>query len=149
MADSQLYTQEAAMAKAAVIKTTLALAKLRLYKSTLVPTQFTTKDDLVAAECDFDGYTAGGYTLTAWLGPAPNPGGGAVITSPSVYPNNNTPSDPPVGNQCGGFWIETAAGLVWLVGIFNPSRALLTVGDGFPIIQQIIEAKNAPVSTDV
>ena len=146
MPDSQLYTAEAAITKATVVKTTLALSKLRMFKEGLTVDQFTTKDALVAAECDFDGYTAGGYTLTAWNGPAPNPGGGAVITSPLTYVSNNTPSDPPVGNTVGGFWIETAAGKVWLVGIFDPVRPLLVEGDAFPWIQQIVEAKNAPVS---
>lgn len=147
MPDSQFYTTQAAAAKAAVVKTTLAVSKLRLFKTGITVDQFSTKEELVAAECDFDGYTGGGYALTAWTGPAPNPGGGAVITSPLVYINNNTPSDPPAGNQCGGFWIETAGGLVWLVGIFDPSRPLQVVGDGFPWVQQIIEAKNPVIVT--
>jgi len=85
--------------------------------------------------------------LTAWTGPAPNAGGGAVITSPLQYIDNNTPSTPPVGNDCGGFWIETAAGKVWLVGTFDPIRPLQVVGQGFPWVQQIVEAKNAPVES--
>src|SRR5204862_5977856 len=99
VADTQLYTNESAITKAGEIKTALALSKLRLFKEGLSLTRFTTITQLEAAECDFDGYSAGGYTLTAWTGPTAPSGGGALLTSPIVNPAFSTPSDPPVGNQ--------------------------------------------------
>ncbi len=148
MPDSQFYTAEAAIAKADDIKLALAASKLHLFKSSFLPDSFTTKAQLADAECDFDGYSNVGYALAAWTGPAPSPGGGAVLTSPLVYVNNNTPDDPPVGNTCGGFWIEDAGGDVRLVGIFNPPRPLLVEGEGFPWVQQIVEARNPQVTTE-
>lgn len=142
MPDTQLYTREGASAKATVTKTTLALSKLRFFKSTLVVSQFTTKDQLEAAECDFDGYTAGGYTLTAWTGPAWFAGGGAVITSPLTVVAYGPAGDPPVGNAVGGWWIETAAGAVWTVGQYDPPRLLQVVGDAIQFIDQLVEARN-------
>lgn len=147
MPDTQLYTREAAMAKATEIKTALALSKLRLIKEGLVVTQFTTKAAMVAAECDFDGYTPGGYTLTAWLGPQWNEGGGARITSPMTNVAYGPAEDPPVTNSVGGWWIEDASGDVRTAGNFDPVRLLQAIGDAFQFINQIVEARNptAPV----
>jgi len=144
----QIYTREASQAKAAKIITALASSKLRLFKTALgTPTIFTTKDQLVAQECDFDGYTGGGYTLTAWTGPGFASGGGSILTSPLTTVAFEDPSDPPVTNSVGGWWIELAAGSVWLVGTFDPVRSMAAVGDTFPIVVQITEAKNAPVES--
>lgn len=143
----QIYTRQAAVAKANVIKTTLALSKMRLFKSTLSANVNTTKDQLVAAEADFSGYTAGGYTLTAWTGPVNNPGSGSIITSPAINPAFAAPAeDPPVGNSLGGWWVELAAGGVWLVGTFDEPITMNENGDGFTWIVQIVEAFNAPVN---
>src|SRR5215472_975059 len=106
MPDSQFYTSESAFTKAAVIITELATSKLRLFQSSLVPNQYTTKAQLVAAECTFDGYTSGGYALTAWTGPLTAPGGGAIITAPLVTPAYGPPGTPPVTNSVGGGWVE-------------------------------------------
>ena len=74
------------------------------------------------------------------------------MTSPMDLSSiNNTPSDPPVGNSCGGFWITTAGGDVCpaSLGILGSGLArLLVVGDGFPWIQQIVEAKNPQITTE-
>ena len=144
MPDNQLYTQEAALAKATEIKAALALSKLRLIKEGLALNQFTTKAAMVAVEADFDGYTAGGYTLTAWSGPLYAAGGGAVITSPLVNVAFSTPSDPPVTNSIGGWWIEDASGDVRTCGNFDPPKLLQAVGDGFQFVDQLIEARNPP-----
>lgn len=142
MADIQIYTNEAAAVKATDIKAALATSKLRLFKEGLVLDRFTTAAMLEAAECDFDGYTAGGYTLTAWTGPANDPNGGAVLTSPLVNPAYSTPSDPPVPNQVAGWWVEDSDGAVRLAGTYDPPRSLAVVGDSFPVVIQIVEARN-------
>lgn len=142
MPDIQLYTNEAAMAKATVLKTNLALSKLRLFQTGVVIDRFTTKAQLVAAEATFDGYPAGGYALTAWTGPIQPQSGGAVITAPLINPAFSTPSDPPVTNTVTGWWVEDAAGSVRLLGTYDPGRLMTKVGDGWPVVVQILEAVN-------
>lgn len=148
MPDSQFYTQQAALAKAGEIKTALALSKLCLFKADLSPNQFTTKAELEAAECDFDGYTSGGYTLTAWTGPLIDPNGGAILTSPLVNIAYGPAEDPPVTNSVGGWWIEDASGDVRLVGTYNPPRNANMVGAGWPFVAQIVEARNPVVGVE-
>lgn len=146
MPNYQLYTRQAATSKAGVIKTSLALSKLRFCQGDISISQNTTKAELVAAEADFSGYTAGGYTLTAWVGPVNNPAGGAIITSPAVNPAVTDPDpDPIVGNTLSAWWVESAAGDVKLVGVLNPAVPMNQVGDGFLFVTQIVEAYNAPV----
>lgn len=144
MPDNQLYTQEAAIAKATEIKAALALSKLRLVKEGLVVNQFTTKAAMVDQEADFDGYTPGGYTLTAWSGPLKADVGGAVITSPLVSIAYGPAEDPPVTNSIGAWFIEDASGDVRTAGNFDPPKLLQSVGDGFQFVDQLIEARNPP-----
>lgn len=142
MPDQQLFTQQAATRKATIIQGGLANSKLRLVKNPITINQFTTKETLEANEADFDGYTEGGYTLTAWIAPNNDPGGGAVITSPLTNIAFGTPSDPPVGNTLYGWWIEDSTGAVRLVGVWNPERPIQAPGEGFPMIVQIVEGRN-------
>lgn len=147
MPDNQIYTNQAAFAKAGYIKTSLATNKLRLFDSAKLPspTVFTTRADLIAAECTFDGYTAGGYSLTAWTGPANTPGGGATLTSPIVVAAYGPPGSPPVTNAVGGWWIEDASAptpQVRLLGTFDPVRPMGSVGDMITLAVQMIEGRN-------
>lgn len=143
MPDNQLYTNEAAIKKASVIKTNLALSKLRLVKSGITIIASTTKAAMVAQEADFSGYTAGGYTLTAWTGPLSAQGGGANILTPLVNISFVTPEDdPPVVNTIGGWWVEDAAGIVRLAGNFDPARPMQSDTDGIAFVVQVTEAKN-------
>lgn len=142
-----IYTQQAANTKATAIKTALALSKLRLIQSTLTPNKNTLKVDMVAAEATFNGYPAGGYTLTAWSGPVNNPGSGAIITPPAVNPTWSNPDpDPVVSNSIGGWWVEDATGNVRLVGTFDQPIPMGQEGDGFTWITQIVEGFNPPIS---
>jgi len=148
MPDYQIYTNEGAIALATEVKTALALSKLLLFQEGLVPTRYTLKAALTAAECDFDGYTPGGYTLTAWTGPANQAGGGAVITSPLTNIAYGPAEDPPVTNMVGGWWIEDASGDVRTVGVFDPPRAMQVVGDVINWLDQIVLGKNAQVVSE-
>lgn len=143
MPDYALYTRDAAATKAGAIKTALALSKMRFYKSSLIPNQFTVLAALEAAECDFDGYTAGGYALTAWTGPQNDPQGGQVIASPAVNPTYGPASDPAVTNDVGGYWIEDATSHVRYLVVYNPARPMQSVGDGWTEVAQIVEGRNA------
>lgn len=151
MPDTQFYTNEAAFAKAAKIQTSLATSKMRFFDSALLPspTVFTTRAQLIAAECTFDGYTAGGYPITAFTGPANTPGGGATLTSPVVNAAYGPAGTPPVTNAVGGWWIDddgTPTPNVRLLGTFDPVRPMGTVGDMISIVVQIIEGRNPPPS---
>lgn len=149
MADRQFYTAQAAMAKALDIQTALATSKVRFFKSPdLTPNAFTTRAELLAAECDFDGYTAAGYALAAWTGPATTPGGGATLTSPVVNPAYGPAGAPPVTNAVGGWWVEDATAptpQVRIVGVYDPVRPMGNVGDVITWIDQVVEGKNPAV----
>lgn len=143
--DNQLYTAEAAIKKASVIKTNLASSKLRLVKAGTVVGVGTTKAAMVAAEADFSNYTAGGYTLSAWTGPSNAQGGGANLLSPLVVITYDPGQNEPVANSIGAWWIEDAAGSVRLAGNFDPPRPMAEVTDVINFVVQITEAKNALV----
>lgn len=148
MPEQKIWTREGANAKVGILKTALAASKVRFFKSSLFPTVNTTKAMLVAGECDFSGYTAGGYALATWTGPINNPASGAIMSSPLVNVVFTPPADPdpPVGNAVGGWWIELSAGGVYVVGTFEQPITMNQAGDGFPWVVQIVEGFNAPVA---
>jgi len=125
------YPNSACLVNAAELQTALALSKVRLFNSTLVPTPATTEAELVAAEAAFTGYPAGGATITAWLDPLLDPAGGASITAPTTQFAVDTPVvDTDV---VGGFWLEDAAGDVRLIGQFAAPVPMELAGQGFPL----------------
>lgn len=137
-----LYTREAARRKAQLIITSLALSKLRLFKSGLTLNEFTTRAQLIAAETTATDYPAGGFTLTAWLGPANGPAGGAQLTSPTItFQNDQDPSDPPPSDAA-GWWVEDATGNVRIAGTFDPVKVFTSLYDQMVWLTQIIEGLN-------
>ena len=116
------YTDASALeAVAAVVLA--APGKIRLFKSTLVPTSSNVIADFEAAEADFTGYPAGGIST---ITPAD-----AILTGPGVaassYGTYTFVSGTPftVSNLIRGFWIETAGGA--MVG-FHTFAAAVTIG---------------------
>lgn len=142
MADSTLYTNEAAERKVALIVGSLVSSKVRLFRAELTLTVFTTKVELVSAECDFEGYPVGGIALAAWTGPSIVGGGGRALTSPlaNFATANAVTLDPP--NQVGGWWVEDATGNVRLTGTFSPVRPMTTKFQTIAWISQIVEGFN-------
>jgi hypothetical protein len=132
------YTNAACLQNAAEKQTALALSKVRLFISTLIPSVSTVKDDLTAAEADYTGYTAGGEVITAWLDPLLDPSGGASITAPTVQ-FDWVGALPGTSNLIGGFWLEDAAGNVRLVGTFAQPIPMEGPGQGFPLNIKIVE----------
>jgi hypothetical protein len=130
-------TNEACMTYAAERKTALAASKVRLFKSTFVPTVSTTKAELVAAEAAYTGYAAGGETIANFLDPLLDPSGGASITAPTVQFDVTGPVV--ATDIVGGFWIEDATGDVRLVGTFAAPIPMEAVGQGFPLNVKIVE----------
>jgi hypothetical protein len=115
-----IYPNDGALALAGLVQTGLAGSKLHLYKQGLVLGQTTTKDELDAVECDYDGYTPGGITITAWLAALLLAGGGAEIQSGTkqfVYIDGLTH----VTNLAGGWYLTLAGGGLFAAGAFqNP-----------------------------
>jgi len=144
MADRPLFTNEAALTGAEEVGKTIAdpalspptVAKVRLFDSGLIPDVGTTRDELLAAEIVTASYPAGGYDIDTFSGPTFAPGGGAFITSNLVTVAYST-GDPVV---VGGYWLEDAATPtpnVREVFVYDPPRALSTIGNGWPIVVQL------------
>ena len=143
MPAAAFYTDEMASNKALILQTALAMSKVRLYKSTFVVTRTTLKASLVANEVAYDGYTAGGILITAFVGPATNPAGGVSLFSGVAYFNYNTPSSPPVTDTAGGWWIELAAGGVYCSGTLDSPQSFDLPGDALPLNIEFNEGRVA------
>lgn len=134
------YPNTACLKQIGELKTVLALSKVRLFKDSLVPSVSTVKADLEAAEADYDGYTAGGETITAFLGELLDPAGGASITAPTVQ-FDFVSANPTVNtNNVGGFWLEDAAGAVRVIGTFAAPIPMEFNGQGFPLNLKLNQA---------
>lgn len=142
MPDTQFSTKEAATALATEVKAALALSKLLLGDDSYTPTVFSSASELGAHEIEASGYTAGGYTLTAFLGPLNDPDGGSYVTSPMVNIVYGPVADPPVTAMVGYWWVEDASGDVRAVGIFDPPRPLSSLGDGWQQVVQLVYGRN-------
>jgi hypothetical protein len=125
-------TLEANIQDATERQTAFAASKVRLFKSTLIPTPSTTKAEFVAAEADYTDYPAGGEAIATWLAPILNPAGGASISAPTVQFDVTT-ANPPDTNLIGGAWLEDAAGKVRLVMPFAAPVPMEVQGQGFPL----------------
>lgn len=132
------YPNSACLKQAGELKTVLALSKVRLFLSTLVPSVSTTITELEAAEADYDGYTPGGETITAFLGALLDPAGGASITAPTVQFDWVHDTDD-VTNLIGGFWLEDAAGAVRVIGTFAAPIPMEGPGQGFPLNLKLVQ----------
>jgi len=127
----QISPNVSCMAKATLDKTQLAGAKLRLFQTLTSIDNQTTLADLVAEECDYTGYPAGGETVAAWLGPILVAGGGASIFSGSVL-FDWSGALPGVANTVTGWFIVLADGVtLWECGTFDNPIPMTAPGDGF------------------
>jgi hypothetical protein len=142
MADTPLFTGEAALAGANAVAKSIAdpaatpsalVGKIRLFDGTLVPDVGTDKAALVAAETTLVGYPTGGYSLTAFASAVFAPLGGAIVTSNLV--NVAYASGDAV--VIGGYWVEDSTGRVREVFVYQPQRTLGTIGNGWPIVVQL------------
>lgn len=138
----QFITKEGATIRAGRMKTAWATSKVRLCQSPFIPTENSTKAQLVAAEATFRNYTAGGYPITAFSGPQNVSGGGSIITSPTISPTVDNGVDEPIANIITSWWLENAAGGVELVGVLDAPIAMQNDGDGFNLVIQDVEGKN-------
>lgn len=89
------------------LKTSLGVTpKLRLFQQPLVPDQATTRADLMAAEADFNGYTAGGTTVTPGTVVLGSDGDWVLPCSAAI----EAATDGLAPNVIAGCWIEDTAG---------------------------------------
>lgn len=151
MADRPLFTKEAAQRGCDLIALSIAdstavpavAGSLRLFDDSFVPDEGTTRADLIAAETTLTGYPAGGYALSDPFDPQTAPGGGAVSTFPIV----NVAYASGAAVVIGGYWVEedAAPNNVRELFIYDPPRALASLGDGWPIAVQLGYGRNASV----
>lgn len=114
-----------------------ATSKIRLWRAEEIsPSIATTRAELVAAEATYTGYPAGGTTLTAWFDPLANPLGGFSTDSVKVQFAPTAPYT--VGNNIGGFWIETATADLIMIAIFDAPIPMAVAGNGFPVSASLI-----------
>lgn len=131
------YPNSATLVMAGEQQTALALSKCRLFQSDLVPSVSTVKADLTGAEADYDGYTAGGETITAFSNPLLDPAGGASIEAFVQFEWAHVATD--VGNLIGGFWIEDAGGDVRVIGTFPVPVPMQGAGQGIPLLVKLVQ----------
>jgi len=135
---ASLYPNTGTMKICTLMQTGLATSKMRLFKDGLITlTPLTTLAELVAAECDYTGYTAGGQAITAWNAPLLQAGGGAGITSPTIQFAAGTPYT--VGNVVGGGWIEDTGGVLWFAWKFDSAVPIGASGQGVPVSVTLIQ----------
>lgn len=134
----QVFPNQGTQKIAALVQTALALSKLRLFKSTITDVSSdTTRAELLAAECDFTGYPAGGVEIEAFLNPLLAPIGGSSIDWPTVQFAIASPYT--VTNTVGGWWIETAGGILIACGTFaGGGIPLVSAGQGFPLSGSLV-----------
>lgn len=128
------YTQESAMTQAGLMKTALATSKLGLFLSSFQPTVNSKVADFTGADATYDGYTAGGNAITAFLGPGADPGGGADVISPNVF-FSYVDGETHVQNLIGGWYLLTTGGALFAYGVYPNPVAMAANGD---FISQVI-----------
>lgn len=124
------YPNSSCIWQAEQMRADLANSEVHLFQSTLVPDTSTTLAQLQAEEADYDGYAP--ITVAAWLGAIMSAAGGASIQAPTVqfeYVDgvNHT------GNIIGGFWLETAAGVLVAIGTFDTPIPMQMNDQGIPL----------------
>lgn len=109
-----------------------AASQIRLYQSTLVPTETTTLAELIAAECDYDGYVA--QALTPWFAPILAPGSGYMTASPLVQ-FAYVDGVPRQSNLVGGAFLVDSGGDLRMVLALSPAEYVTMAinGQGFDV----------------
>lgn len=124
MPDTTVMSLTGAQKSAQLMRTALANSKLRLFKAgAFNPTNATPLAAFDDAEADFSGYTE----VTIATFPAEFLfGSGYALSSQQRFDYNS--GDGSVGNQIGGWYLVSAAGVLVEFGTFDPSRPVQ--GDG-------------------
>lgn len=125
------YSETGTMAVAALVRTALAESECRLFKDGFVPSATSTLAEFQAQQCDFDGYTAGGKEITAFLPPLDNGDDGATLAAPTLQWEYTYPgSGDPVGNVVGGYYLVTSGDALIGYEVFPDPVPVTGDGDG-------------------
>ena len=143
-----LYPDEGALNKADVIKTALAGAKLHLFQEGLTLSRGTTLDQLNAVEADYDGYTAGGVTITAFLGPGISPDGGASLFSPTIVFAFASEEPTVSTNAIKGWYITLTGGELYNAGNLDAVKQMQVNGNIIPMTLEFVEGRVAGSTFD-
>lgn len=127
-----LFPAASALFQAGLIQAALAGSAIRLFKQGVECSFRTDLSELLAAECDFDGYPAGGI-VGNWSNPTFGPGTTAVTNSPNAQ-FSVAGGGPGNWNIAGGFFITTAGGVLFACGNFPEPIPMQVVGAGFPVL---------------
>lgn len=146
MANQLLYPNTGGLAVATLVQLGLADSILSLFKEDISVTKLTTKEQLEAAEADYDGYLP--ETVADWLAPYLDPEGGASTDSGEIvfYWDHDTDD---VGNAIYGFWLENAAGTVMVIGKFVDDQGqplpvgMNGPGDAVPLTVRLVFGRSA------
>ena len=128
MPDSAALSLTGANVEAAAAKTRMAASIASLFQAGFNPTPNSLKIDFEAEEADYDGYAP--VTIATWSDPILAGDGWMTFA-----PTQNIPwvfDADAVGNAIGGYWLETAGGVVIGYGVFDPARAV--TGPGMSVI---------------
>lgn len=121
-----LYPNVGALHNIGLIRTDLAMCKVKLFKNDIIISPATVVGDLV--EADFGGYVA--KTVTALLPAYLDSIGGASAQIGTVqFDCDGTAPD----NVVFGAWVETAAGVLILVIKFDAGVPMVVLGDSLPM----------------
>lgn len=114
-------------------RTALAASVVKMFKSSLVPTESTTVAELDAAEADFDGYAA--VTLTTWGAPILGPVSGYAIYSPGFQFSSGAPNT--TQNDIGGLYLVDSGGALRAITTFEQPLPMGAVGQGY--VDRLVE----------
>lgn len=94
---------------------------LHQFQQGWVPTPSSSAADYAANEADYDGYAA--ITLATWSAPVLAPGSGWMTFGPQSTFRWTFNVDA-VGNSIGGYWVETAGGVVTDYVIYDTAKPM-------------------------
>lgn len=120
-------------ADAAAWQASLATCKVVLFKDGLIVTNTTTLAEVLAVECDFDGYTAGGVAVAALNDPFKEADGSFTVYSPLVQ-INYVDGATHTANSVGGFAVVDTGGVCRGIFKFADPISVAANTDAVPIV---------------
>lgn len=130
----QFLSLAGALVQATERQAFLANSVMHLFKFGFQPQPNVTLAELLAQECDFDGYAAA--TLTAWNTPVLAPGSGYMTYGPqTTFLWTHVADD--VGNTVGGYFIVDSNGDLADVVVYGDGKPM--TGPGQAVIETPVE----------
>lgn len=125
MPEQFLYPNSGAANLAAIVRTGLVAATLKLFQNPVVASPSTVLGDLT--ECDFSGYAA--VSPVVWGASFLDPSLGGYSFSTYKQWNFDGSDLTPTQNNVYGFWLESTAGNLLAVNVFDAPVAMAAGGD--------------------